>query len=171
MSVVLTKFKLTKNGVEAEYTEYEQAEGVNLPTEVTKKIPNQPKDELLAAFDNLIPHLMMMSAYVDETKVDNPNDLLELPLAKMFKVTGLVMKDSGVTLIGRRTLPNKKVLNLVPPFFLWENPEGIDGYAFSFSFGSAVDLAATLAQEYLSGDRHNFGAQLSFDFDNPVPEE
>ncbi|SOD81085.1 hypothetical protein [Spirosoma fluviale] len=169
-SVVLAKFKLTKLGVEADYEEYEMFEGTSLRTDVSKKFPFQPKDELLAAFDMLVPHLLMMCEFVNESTIENPNEILDYSIAENFKVTGLLVKESGVTIIGRRILKGKKVLNLTTPFYPWDTPDEADGYAFAHGFQMAVSMATEQALAYLEGDYIRQAAQLSLDFDNPTDQ-
>lgn len=174
-SLVLNKFKLVKFGAEADYTEHEVGEDdAKLTTEIYKKFPFQPKDELLAAFDALVPHLMMLCEVVDAHNFDKTTDVLQMKLAESFKVTGIVVKSSGMTLIGRRSLRGGKVLNLTTPFLLWENAEmDVDegGYEFATTLLYDIDLATSLALQYIEGDyyRKPVNVQLSIDFDNPDP--
>ena len=166
-SIVLSKFKLTKFGAEAEYTEYEQVEGgFRMGTEVTKKFPFQPSEELLEAFTTLTPHLLMLTEFVNEHDVEKTTDVMAMELAEHFKVTGIVVKESGVTLIGRRLLRGKKVLNLTTPFLLWEVPDGVDGYSFAITYQNDVKQVTDLAIDYITGaGQVRQASQMSLGFD------
>lgn len=174
-SLVLNKFKLVKFGAEADYTEFEQGDdGETLRVEIIKKFPYQPKDELLAALDTLVPHLMMLCEVIEAAYFDKTTDVLELALCEKFKVTGLVVKTTGVTLIGRRTLRAGKVLNMTTPFLLWESAELTPeegGYEFANTLLFDIDRVTTLALAYVEGDYHRRAVdpQLSINFDNPDP--
>ena len=165
----LQKFKLTKLGANAEYSEKEEVDGgVNLETLVTKSYPFQPADELIESFHQLVPHLMMLCEVIQEETVREPGDLLDdFPLSESFLVTGIVVKESGVTLIGRRKLRGGKVLNMTTPFLLWEVNEHMEQYRFRNELYKAVTTAENLCLEYIEGGylkraAHNTQLELPF---------
>lgn len=169
ISTTLKKFKLTKLGVEAEFSEWEEVDGgIRLETEVTKKFPFQPAEEIETAFEQLVPHLLMLTEFVNDETVLDPEDVLTLPLAEVFRCTGMVVKSTGVTLIGRRRLRGKKILNITTPFLLWETAEGMDEYRFHLTFQKKVQEAELLCLRYIEGDylkQAAYNTQLEIPFE------
>ena len=160
-TVDLTKFKLNKTGAQAVYTEGERHNNATFTTEVDKKFPYQPEDELLSAFDELVPHLVFLCEYADEEKYETTKELiLNWKPITQFAITGIVVKESGCMLIGRRTLRGKKVLNLTTPFVLWETSEGMEEYSFMQTLKFHMDEAHEQALAYIGGNYKKESAQL-----------
>lgn len=172
ISKVLNKFKLTKLGAEAHYTEYEEVEGgVRLATEVIKTYPFAPNDTLTESFQELVPHLMMLCEIISEDTVADTKDVFELAITERFSVTGLVAKSTGVTLIGRRILRGKKVLNLTTPFLLWEQQDPTEvPYRYLRSLEAQIDIAVMECLRYTEGEHKHqaaYNAQLEIEFTEP----
>lgn len=130
----------------------EDGEEVNTCTnDVAKKCRQEVHADLIAAFDALTPHLPLMCELAD-TMIFKPTDELLQPIITSYSVTGFSIggndEHEGVTLIGRKTLGTKKVLNLVAPFTKWEE-EHIENYRYAHELKAAIFHACDEVLEYV----------------------
>jgi hypothetical protein len=103
--------------------------------------------DLKTAFSSLIPYMVDSCELMDFTDA-----LVEVNIIR-YSVTGFSIGGSdeheGATLIGRKTLLSKKVLNLCAPFTKYD-PE-VSDYEYSSELKAAVALASVEVAAYLEG--------------------
>jgi hypothetical protein len=116
--------------------------------------------DLQATLNRLIAHLILLCELYDlpedvaiETAEENYLNILS-GIHMDIRVTGITWGGSdeyrGVTLVGRKELSNKKVLNLVAPFTFFEDPSG-EGYSFEFNLYQLANNVEAEVLEYLNG--------------------
>lgn len=115
--------------------------------------------DLLNAFDALTIHLAVLCEQVEfKVAFDEPS------LLSRFSVTGFSIggsgEHSGVTLIGRKDLKSKKVLNLCAPFTKYD-PETSD-YEYCSELYSIVSMACGEVVAYLEG-KHEPSKQMKLE--------
>jgi len=169
-SITLEKFKLKKDGVEVTYTETLNRDGNFFATQTVKVMPFQPLEDLLTAMKKLVPHLMLLCELVpDNLAIDTTAQLAVTSIAQPYTVTGIVVKDSGATIIGRKTLAGKKILNLTTPFYLWDDETS--NYGFSHTLMHDITTLSEYCVAYIEGDYIYEQQQLGIDFDTPANPE
>ena len=132
---------------------------------LTHEGKNLVTSDLLNAFKDLIPHL----AFLCELKeADGKESLDELPetVFQKLEVSGYTVggdgDDEGVTLIGKRFLQSKKVLNLNSPFTKFSNEN--EEYSFAFDLSQAIFACEYEVKEYLFNKKWRMVQQeLPFD--------
>ncbi len=138
---------IDRYSMEIEYDEEETT--VN---ELAKKCRREVHPDLIAAFDNLTAHLPLICELVDPV-IFKPNDELIHIMLGSYMVTGFSIggenEHEGVVLIGRKTLGNKKVINLVSPFTKWEDEHS--PYKYSSELSAAISRAENEVIAYLQG--------------------
>lgn len=135
------------------YCEYEEKVMIyDKPKYITKTfcLIQEPHLDLINALDELKVHLaglceIMPMSDINLTDKEYLNDLRYMSL----KVTGISLggsdEHSGVTLIGRKTLRNNRVLNLVAPFTKFE--EENEPYKYQYELSVCV---SNLEQEFIA---------------------
>lgn len=180
-NVTIKKAKIKDNlFLDVEYSEI-VTDGTN---SVTKSCTAPVHDDLKKAFKKLTIHLGLLTEQISVAKgkgsvtADFDSErvlhLFDPGLEFHFTETGWNIIDSmycsgftiggtgdseGVTLIGRRTLSNSKVLNLVSPFQKWEG----DMYDYNYSSELSEIIAECTGEVklYLFEGKHQPEAQLS----------
>lgn len=100
---------------------------------VTIEGKNLVHKDMKAAFDDLIPHLAFLC---EQKEADGKESLDELSedIFSTFEVSGYSIggadESEGVTLVGKRFLKTKKVLNLIAPFTMFNNENEEYEHAF-----------------------------------------
>lgn len=155
----ITKAKIVNdNYLEVEYEEI-GFEGEQKFTNTLKFTGGQKVHaDLKAAFASLIPYMVDMCELMEFT------DALVAGNVIRYSVTGFSIGGSdeheGATLIGRKTLLSKKVLNLVSPFTKYD-PETSD-YEYCSELKAAVAFASFEVVAYLEG-KHEPSAQMTLE--------
>lgn len=105
--------------------------------------------DLLTAMQNFIPHLLVITEVKEATEFEGVDldvfDKLGVPGCAPYTVTGIAIggedEHQGVTIIGRKTLRNKKALNIIAPFTKFQGSEGEPRYRLADELWSAyIDL-------------------------------
>lgn len=144
--------------LEVEYKELvECSEDYRANIEVSKKIPYEVHDDLKSSFSELTVHLALLCELLDPSiplAFGLESDATKKCLDGL-KVTGFSIggtdEHEGVTIIGRKNLKSKKVLNLVAPFTKWED-ENMP-YSFSSELYSSVHKAISEVVLYIEGKK------------------
>lgn len=176
---VTIKKAAIKDFIFLDVTYYEQKEdrvSSNINESSTRKI----HPDLIAAFARLSEHLAALTfqPLYNEEDVENPQGKIfdEPQTDKMPEMdvicTGFTIggtgESEGVTLIGRRSLPNGKTLNLVSPFQKWM--DDIYEYNEIHALSEVIEACKGEVKLYLGG-KHAPEAQLAIDFTANAGEE
>lgn len=142
----ITKAKITKeNTLVATYLDADK-------NTVTVEGKNLVHGDLKAAFKALTGHMAILCELREAKEESAPHELNDL---NTVEVTGYSIggtdEDEGVTLIGKRFLKSKKVLNLIAPFtkFANENEE----YPYSYELMDAINLCGYEVEQYLTAKK------------------
>lgn len=142
----ITKAKITKeNTLVATYLDADK-------NTVTVEGKNLVHGDLKAAFKALTGHMVILCELREAKEESAPHELNDL---NTVEVTGYSIggtdEDEGVTLIGKRFLKSKKVLNLITPFtkFANENEE----YPYSYELMDAINLCGYEVEQYLTAKK------------------
>lgn len=134
-------------------------EGKNL---VTKDLTN--------AFRDLVPHLTFLC---EQKEAGVRMDELPDSIYSTLEVSGYTIGGSddslGVTLIGKRFLKSKKVLNLSAPFTMFNNEN--EEYFYAFELSQTIDACNYEVEQYLFEKKWAVVQQeLPFKEEEPVTE-
>lgn len=114
--------------------------------------------DLKKSFESLVPYLVDMCELVEFIDAQVPGNVIR------YSVTGFSIGGSdeheGVTIIGRKSLLSKKVLNLVSPFAKYD-PETSD-YEYCSELKAAIAFASVEVVAYLEG-KHEPSKQMSLE--------
>lgn len=157
----ITKAKITKDNTLVATFKNENEDMVTIEGK------NLIHKDLRAAFDTLIPHLTFLC---EQKEADGKVRLDELPddIYSTFDVSGYSIggsdDDEGVTLVGKRFLKSKKVLNLIAPFTKFSNEN--EEYEHAFELQQAIDACNYEVEQYLTAKKWAVVQQeLPFDGD------
>lgn len=131
----------------------------------------QVHPDLTHRLSRLVPHLCLLTEQLTETPDFWPDTAEELPARfQPFTVTGFSLgkNQSGVTLIGQRTLTGGKVLNLTSPYVSFED-ETDAAYLYAPLLESELADALTEVEAALRGKCTDF-RQLDL-FEQPTPAQ
>lgn len=157
----ITKVKITKeNTLTVTYRDTDE----NIVTVEGKNIVHS---DLKAAFGQLVGHMAILCELREAKEDSMPDELKDL---NTVEVTGYSIggtdEDEGVTLIGKRFLKSKKVLNLIAPFTKFNNEN--EEYPHDFELLSAIEACNYEAEQYLTAKKWAIVQQeLPFDEDAP----
>lgn len=159
----ITKAKITKdNTLEAVF----KNENEDIVTIEGKNLAHK---DMKAALDALIPHLAFLC---EQKEADGKESISELPddIYSTFEVSGYSIGGSddniGVTLVGKRFLKSKKVLNLIAPFTMFNNEN--EEYVHAFDLHEAIEACNYEVEQYLTAKKWAVVQQeLPFDEDFP----
>ena len=159
----ITKAKITKeNTLVATYLDADK-------NTVTVEGKNLVHGDLKAAFKALTGHMAILCELREAKEESAPQELNDL---NTVEVTGYSIggtdEDEGVTLIGKRFLKSKKVLNLIAPFtkFANENEE----YPYSYELMGAINLCGYEVEQYLTAKKWAI-VQQELPFDEEAPQD
>lgn len=152
-------FDIKKIKLESDYclkVEFEQTtthqEGesqIKTTTEFAVTYRHRVHPDLIESLDRVKPHLACLCELTD-----NPDAAAPELLSKL-KVTGLGFgghdEHYGVTVIGRKDLKTKKVLNLIAPFTKFEGGEHEPGYDWSHELGFLCEGVKSEVIQYMEG--------------------
>lgn len=149
----IKKAKLTKGRtLEITLKEYAEVGGNMATNEVVKKCGYLAHDDLLSAFEDIVPHMMNICEMHG-----NAGD---------FNVTGFVLSQSeetnAVMFMGSKTLSTGKVLNLNTPL---QDMFGSD-YRLEDELNEAVEKAISEVEQYLDGKCAVKQTKIEFDEDD-----
>lgn len=136
---------------------------------VTVEGKNLVHGDLKAAFKALTGHMAILCELREAKEESAPQELNDL---NTVEVTGYSIggtdEDEGVTLIGKRFLKSKKVLNLIAPFtkFANENEE----YPYSYELMDAINLCGYEVEQYLTAKKWAI-VQQELPFDEEAPQD
>ena len=136
---------------------------------VTVEGKNLVHGDLKAAFKALTGHMAILCELREAKEESAPQELNDL---NTVEVTGYSIggtdEDEGVTLIGKRFLKSKKVLNLIAPFtkFANENEE----YPYSYELMGAINLCGYEVEQYLTARKWAI-VQQELPFDEDAPQD
>lgn len=154
----IQKAKLVNGCLEVEYTETQHESGNKVSDTIKLSGGHKVHADLLATFDALTPHLMTLCEWCEFRDVEEHQD------KHRFSVTGFSIGGSdeheGVTLIGRKNLKSKKVLNLVTPFVKFDD-ETTD-YDYAHELWGQVSAACREVEAYLDG-KHEPTKQMTLE--------
>lgn len=110
----------------------------------------EPHDDLINSLQELSIHLAVLCEIIPAQEVNfKEKEYLENSSYKALKVTGVSFggsdEHSGVTIVGRRTLKNNRVLNLIAPFTKYEDEH--NQYKFSTEL---YDSCSKVEQEFIA---------------------
>ncbi|WP_281962453.1 hypothetical protein [Bacteroides nordii] len=136
---------------------------------VTIEGKNLVHKDMKAAFDDLIPHLAFLC---EQKEADGKESLDELSedIFSTFEVSGYSIggtdESEGVTLVGKRFLKTKKVLNLIAPFTMFNNEN--EEYEHAFDLQQAIEACKYEVEQYLTAKKWAVVQQeLPFDENTP----
>ena len=161
----ITKAKITKDNTLVATFKNENEDNV------TVEGKNLIHKDLRAAFDELIPHLTFLC---EQKEADGKDSIDELPeeIFSTFEVTGYTIGGSddniGVTLVGKRILKSKKVLNLIAPFTMFNNEN--EEYEHAFELQQAIDACNYEVEQYLTAKKWAV-VQQELPFDESAPTD
>lgn len=154
----IQKAKLVNGCLEVEYTETQHESGNKVSDTIKFSGGHKVHADLLATFDALTPHLMTLCEWCEFRDAEEHQD------KHRFSVTGFSIGGSdeheGVTLIGRKNLKSKKVLNLVTPFVKFDD-ETTD-YDYAHELWGQVSAACREVEAYLDG-KHEPTKQMTLE--------
>lgn len=157
----ITKAKITKdNTLVVTYSDDDE----NIVTVEGKNIVHS---DLRDAFAALTGHMAILCELREAKEDSSPDELKDL---RTVEVTGYSIGGSddeeGATLIGKRFLKSKKVLNLIAPFTKFHNEN--EEYPYSYELMDAVNLCNYEVEQYLTAKKWSFVQQdLPFDEEEP----
>ncbi|WP_221660833.1 hypothetical protein [Bacteroides xylanisolvens] len=136
-------------------------EGKNL---VTKDLTN--------SFRDLVPHLTFLCEQKEAAHLERMDELPD-DIYSTLEVSGYTVGGSddslGVTLIGKRFLKSKKVLNLCAPFTMFNNEN--EEYTYAFELEQAIEACSYEVEQYLFEKKWAVVQQeLPFKDEEPVSE-
>ena len=136
---------------------------------VTVDGKNLVHKDLVAAFAELTGHMAILCELREAKEDSIPEDLKNI---STVEVTGYSIggtdEDEGVTLIGKRFLKSKKVLNLIAPFTKFENEN--EEYPHAFTLMQAIDACNYEVTEYLTAKKWAV-VQQELPFDGNAPQD
>ena len=121
---------------------------------VTVEGKNLFHKDLEAALDALVPHLAFLC---EQKEADDKTFIEDIPeeIHNVLEVSGYSIggtdEDEGVTLIGKRFLKSKKVLNLSAPFTKFNNEN--EEYANAFELQQAIEACNYEVEQYLTAKK------------------
>ena len=137
---------------------------------VTIEGKNLVTKDLLQTFSALVPHITFLceqrEAYRLERMDELPNEIYTNLDVTGYSVGGSADSE-GVTLIGKRFLGTKKVLNLCAPFTMFESEN--EEYTYAFELKEAIEACSFEVEEYLFNKKWAVVQQeLPFNEDAPT---
>lgn len=138
--------------------------------EVTNKVKvecgHPIHEDLTNAFQRLRVHVGYITEMLEPQEVDiNTEDWADHPKLKKIEVTGFALggndEHEGVTIIARRELRNKRILNIITPFVKFRDEVAPYDYDADL-YVHVTDLIAEI--ELYIGGKHGAGAQLKMNF-------
>lgn len=129
--------------------------------------------DLRAALDAFIPHLLLITEVKEAVEFEGVDldvfDKTGVPGCTPYAVTGIAIggedEHQGVTIIGRKTLRNKKVLNIIAPFTKFQGSEGEPRYAMADELWSAYIALEKEVGLFLDHGKCAPEAQLKMDLE------
>lgn len=138
---------------------------------VTIEGKNLVTKDLLQTFSALVPHITFLCEQREAYRLERMDELPS-EIYTNLEVTGYSIGGSadseGITLIGKRFLGTKKVLNLCAPFTMFENEN--EEYTYAFELKEAIDACSYEVQEYLFNQKWAV-VQQELPFDEAVAVE
>lgn len=138
---------------------------------VTVEGKNLIHKDLEAALDALVPHLAFLC---EQKEADDKTFIEDIPdeIHNVLEVSGYSIggsdEDEGVTLIGKRFLKSKKVLNLSAPFTKFNNEN--EEYTNAFELQQAIEACNYEVEQYLTAKKWAI-VQQELPFDDSEPGE
>lgn len=171
MNYKIKKAKLNGRALTVDMDEIVPVDDSTITNEVTKKCAHLAHEDLLAAFDFLIPHLVAIcdfrgSDLVNEDSLQDPQSIINK--FKEFKfgdysITGVSEggsdENSGATIVAQRKFSTGKVLNIVTPFTQYFNED----YKFGNELSADVQRCIYEVEQYLFYGKYA-EKQLEMDF-------
>ena len=176
MSTITIKSGKISNGMFLNYS-FEEKKPESTDT-VNKKSDLPIHIDCQVAFNNLIPHLMLLceqEQVSDEIldSIDNgvgdvhaEDSYFKNYRVTEFKITGSANSE-GVVLSGTRYLSTGKTISLATPFIRWDNEE----YKNIAELVEAVENLREEVYQYYKGKHAPLPKQESFDFDEEFEDE
>ena len=171
MNYKIKKAKLNGRALIIDMEELVTSDDVTVTNYVTKKCAHLAHEDLLNAFQNLIPHVIAIcdfrgSDLVNAESIENAEELIsKLKEFKLgdYQITGISEggnDDSpGVTIVAQRTFESGKVLNIVTPFTQYFS----DDYKYGNELCASIERCMYEVEQYLF--EHKFAEkQLEMDF-------
>ena len=122
---------------------------------VTIEGKNLVHKDMKAAFDDLIPHLAFLCEQKEADGKESFDELSE-DIFSTFEVSGYSIggtdESEGVTLVGKRFLKTKKVLNLIAPFTMFNNEN--EEYEHAFDLQQAIEACKYEVEQLFSRSYH-----------------
>lgn len=161
----IIKAKVTKdNTLVAVYKDQDE-------NNVTVEGKNIVHKDLKDALNALVPHLAFLCEQKEADGKEFIEDLSD-DIYNVMEVSGYSIggsdEDEGVTLIGKRFLKSKKVLNLSAPFTKFNNEN--EEYANAFELQQAIEACNYEVEQYLTAKKWSF-VQQELPFDESTPSD
>lgn len=159
----ILKAKITKdNTLVASYMDDDE-------NTVTVDGKNLVHKDLVAAFKELTGHMAILCELREAKENSIPDDLTNISSVEVngYSIGG-TDEDEGVTLIGKRFLKSKKVLNLIAPFTKFDNEN--EEYPHAFTLMQAIDACNYEVVEYLTNKKWAV-VQQELPFDGNAPQD
>ena len=136
---------------------------------VTVDGKNLVHKDLVAAFKELTGHMAILCELREAKENSIPDDLTNISSVEVngYSIGG-TDEDEGVTLIGKRFLKSKKVLNLIAPFTKFDNEN--EEYPHAFTLMQAIDACNYEVMEYLTNKKWAV-VQQELPFDENAPQD
>lgn len=146
--------------LEVEYTETLEKDDQYITNEISKKCKHEAHQDLIDAYKKFIPHLALLSEFVDEAYIadmnwdwGNAQSIYHQEIFYSFDVTSISFGGSGdhegVTITGRKNLKTGKVLNLNSPFTKFDSE--VEEYLHTDKLYSAFVNWDTEVKAYING--------------------
>lgn len=129
--------------------------------------------DLRAALDAFIPHLLLITEVKEAVEFEGVDldvfDKFGVPGCAPYTVTGIAIggedEHQGVTIIGRKALRNRKVLNIIAPFTKFQGIEGEPRYAMADELWSAYIALEKEVGLFLDHGKCAPDPQMAMDFE------
>lgn len=172
-TIQLKKVKIVDNTfLEVEYIETVKTEFSTLKTEVRKVYRQNVHEDLINASNDLIIHLAALCELItDREQIESVLEEYEgwklNELSSRLSVTQVVWGGSdehaGITLVGRKKLLNKRILNLVAPFTKFDDEN--DPYGYMHELVIALDKFSDEVFAYMQEGKCAPNPQQEIDFE------
>jgi hypothetical protein len=157
----IKKAKYDENkGLRTEYTLLEHDGDESTNTEVTVLSPRQAHPDLVRAFKELIPHLILLTESIEGKSLDDVSKDLRFKNfeARSFSIGGND-EHRGVIISGVRTLNGNRVISLNTPFTRFEPNTELGVYEYLDELQAAVETCIDEIKLFLEG-KHAVNPQL-----------
>jgi len=147
-------------GLRTEYTLLEHDGDESTNTEVVVMSPRRAHQDLVRAFKELIPHLILLTESIEGKSLDDVSKDVRFKNfeARSFSIGGND-EHRGCVISGVRTLNGNKVISLNTPFTRFEPDTDAGQYEYLEELQAAIDTCIDEIKAFLEG-KHAVNPQL-----------